>query len=70
MRVRMLKIFTMGMVAGAAMLSTASASAGELAASGCHLGSHAHAHGESSWAWLLLLLMPLALRGRLFGKKR
>jgi hypothetical protein len=70
MRVRMVKVLTMGMLAGGLMLSTASAFAGELAASGCHLGNHPHAHVESSWAWLLLLLLPLALRGRLLGRKR
>ena len=79
MRLRTVKVLTMGrmgrmgmigMVAGGVMLSAASAAASELAASGCHLGSQPHAHAESSWAWLLLLLLPLALRARIFGKKR
>lgn len=69
MRLRVFKLLTTGVLAGGLMLSTASASAAELVASGCHLGSHPHAHGESSWAWLLLLLLPLAFRGRLFGRR-
>lgn len=65
---RTLKVITMGLAAGALMLSTASASVGEVVASGCHLGGHPHGHGESSWAWLVLLLLPLALRSRLFNR--
>ena len=69
MRLRVLKVLTVGALAGGLMLATASAYAAELLAGGCHLGSHPHAHAESSWAWLLLLLLPLALRGRFFRRR-
>ena len=64
---RTFKVLTMGLVAGGLMLSTASASVGDVVASGCHLGNHPHP--ESSWAWLVLLLLPLALRTRFFGRR-
>ncbi|HET6280110.1 MAG TPA: hypothetical protein VFH73_04060 [Polyangia bacterium] len=69
MRLRVIKVLTVGFLAGGLTLSTASARAAELLAGGCHLGGHPHAHAESSWAWLLLLLLPLALRGRFFRRR-
>jgi hypothetical protein len=64
---RTLKVFAMGLLASGLMLSTASASMGDLVASGCHLGNHPHA--ESSWAWLVVLLLPLVFRSRWFGRR-
>jgi hypothetical protein len=62
-----LRVFATGLLASGLMLSTASASMADVAASGCHLGNHPHA--ESSWAWLVVLLLPLLFRSRLFGRR-
>lgn len=64
---RTFKVFSLGLLGGGLMLSTASASMGEMVASGCHMGNHPHA--ESNWAWLVLLLLPLLFRSRRLGRR-